>query len=70
MPQYLTVGHLIRQLQTVNPDLPVRLAINPDWPFAHFIAADVIERDGVVFIAEDGQEGYLPSTVRDALNWS
>ncbi|MGW2056212.1 hypothetical protein ACWCOZ_20250 [Streptomyces sp. NPDC001840] len=70
MPQYLTVGHLIRQLQTVDPGLPVRLAVNPDWPFTHFIATDVIERDGMVFIAEDGQEGYLPTPVRDALAWT
>ena len=70
MPQYLTVGHLLRQLQELDPDLPVRLAVNPDWPFAHFIGANVIERDGIAFIAEDGQEGYLAANVRDALAWN
>lgn len=67
---HLTVGHLLRQLQQLSPDLPVRLAVNPDWPFAHFIAAHVVERDGAVFIADDGQEDYLPIAVRDALNWA
>ena len=69
MPQYLTVGHLLRQLQNLDPDLPVRLAVNPDWPFAHYLGADVVVRDGVAFIADDGQEDYLPLPVRDALSW-
>ncbi|WP_198358203.1 hypothetical protein [Streptomyces fildesensis] len=70
MPQDLTVGHLLRQLQDLNPDLLVRLAVNPDWPFTHYLGTDVIVRDGVAFIAEDGQEDYLPATVRDALAWT
>ena len=70
MPQYLTVGHLLRQLQNLDPDLPIRLAVNPDWPFAHYLGADVVARDGVAFIADDGQEGYLPLPVRDALAWA
>ncbi|MGW3557593.1 hypothetical protein ACWDNT_09510 [Streptomyces sp. NPDC000963] len=70
MPQYLTVGHLLRQLQDLDPRLPVRLAVNPDWPFAHYVAAEVVVRDGMAFIAEDGQEGYLPVEARDALAWA
>ncbi|MEV4555725.1 hypothetical protein AB0K51_01860 [Kitasatospora sp. NPDC049285] len=69
MPQHVTVGHLLRQLQDVDPGLPIRLAVNPDWPFAHYIGADIVVRDCVAFIADDGQEGYLPPTVRDALTW-
>jgi hypothetical protein len=69
VPAHLTVGHLLRQLQQLSPELPVRLAINPDWPFAHTIAAYVVERDGVAYIAEDGQEGHLPPAVRAALDW-
>ncbi len=67
MPQYLTVDHLLRQLQSLDPDLPIRLAINPDRPFAHYLGADVVVRDGAAFIVDDGQEGYLPLSVRDAL---
>ncbi|MDX2624047.1 MULTISPECIES: hypothetical protein [Streptomyces] len=70
MPQYLTVGHLLRQLQGLDPTLPVRLAVNPDFPFAHYVGANVVVRDGTAFIAEDGQEGYLPAGVRDTLAWA
>ncbi|MCZ7460613.1 hypothetical protein [Streptomyces sp. WMMC940] len=70
MPHNLTVGHLLHQLQNLDPDLPIRLAVNPDWPFTHYLATDVVVRDGVAFIADDGQEDYLPRAVRDALAWS
>ncbi|MGX8278895.1 MULTISPECIES: hypothetical protein [unclassified Streptomyces] len=70
LPQHLTVGHLLRQLQHLDPDLPIRLAVNPDWPFAHYLGTDVVVGDGMAFIAEDGQEGYLPTSVRNALAWS
>jgi hypothetical protein len=69
MPRSLTVGQLIRQLETLNPDLPVRLAVNPDWPFSHFVGR-VVDADSAAFIAEDGQEGYLPRTGCAALNWA
>ncbi|WP_399101277.1 hypothetical protein [Streptomyces sp. 11x1] len=70
LPQHLTVGHLLRQLQNLDPDLPIRLAVNPDWPFAHYLGTDVVVGDGMAFIAEDGQEGYLPASVRNALAWA
>ncbi|MEV5129073.1 hypothetical protein ACN6K8_001667 [[Kitasatospora] papulosa] len=70
MPQYLTVGHLLRQLQALDPNLPVRLAVNPDFPFAHFVGAAVVVRDGKAYITDDGQEGYLPVEARDALTWA
>lgn len=41
--------HMLRQLQDLGPNLPLRLA---------------------VFIADDGQQDYLPATVSDALNWA
>ncbi|MGW0495650.1 hypothetical protein ACWD0Z_09530 [Streptomyces sp. NPDC003007] len=56
MPQYLTVGHLLRQLQDLDPNLPVRLAVNPDFPFSHFVGAEVVVRDGKAYIADEGQE--------------
>ncbi|MEU8507183.1 hypothetical protein AB0C40_21110 [Streptomyces brevispora] len=70
MPSYLTVGHLLRQLQDLDPSLPIRLAINPDFPFTHYLGAEVVVRDGKAFIADDGQEDYLPATVSDALAWA
>ncbi|WP_093801755.1 hypothetical protein [Streptomyces sp. Wb2n-11] len=69
MPHCLTVGHLLRQLQSLDPNLPIRLAINPDFPFTHYLRAEVVVRDGKAFIADDGQEGYLPVEVSDALAW-
>ncbi|MBM9508027.1 hypothetical protein [Actinacidiphila acididurans] len=70
MPQYLTVGHLLRQLQDLNPGLPIRLAVNPDWPFAHFIGTTIVVTNGVAYIPEDGHEDYLPVPARDALDWT
>ncbi|MCX5314747.1 hypothetical protein [Streptomyces sp. NBC_00154] len=70
MPHYLTVGHLLRQLQDLDPKLPIRLAINPDFPFTHYLGAQVFVRDGKAFIADDGQEGYLPVKVSNALAWA
>lgn len=70
MPAYLTVGHLLRQLQDLDPNLPIRLAINPDFPFTHYLGTKVVVRDGTAFIADDGQEGYLPVEVSNALDWA
>ncbi|MGF1425494.1 hypothetical protein [Kitasatospora sp. LaBMicrA B282] len=70
MPQHLTVAHLIAQLQNLDPTLRVRLAVNPDWPFSHLLAANVVVDNGLVYLAEDGQEGYLPPAVRDELAWA
>ncbi|GLW14524.1 hypothetical protein Stsp01_12670 [Streptomyces sp. NBRC 13847] len=70
MPLHLTVGHLLRQLQGLDSSLPIRLAINPDFPFAHYVGTEAVVRDGKAFIAEDGQEDYLPTAVSDALVWA
>ncbi|MFD5434771.1 hypothetical protein ACFWJ4_21780 [Kitasatospora sp. NPDC127067] len=70
MPQHLTIGHLLAQLQALDPNLRVRLAVNPDWPFAHYVGTDVVVENGIAYISEDGQEDYLPSDVRDQLAWA
>ncbi|MEV1026646.1 hypothetical protein [Streptomyces sp. NPDC050264] len=74
MPKTITIGQLIHQLQTLDPDLPAYLAINPDWPFAHRIGSVVEDRSafggGAVYIAEDGQQEVLSPNVRSQLNWS
>lgn len=73
MSRTLTVGQLIHQLQTLDPDLPVYLAVNPDWPFAHRVGEIVAPSTGstsAVYIAESGQEDYLPSAVRTQLTWT
>lgn len=72
MPYELTVGQLVHQLQTLDPDLPVCLAINPDWPYAHRIGriVGITGPSGAVYIAEDGQEDVLPPAVRTELDWA
>ncbi|GHC74305.1 hypothetical protein GCM10010309_45110 [Streptomyces violaceochromogenes] len=72
MPHVITVGHLIRQLQAVDPDLPVYFAINPDWPNAHRIGriVEITGSEGAVYLAENGQEGILPPVVRNQLDWT
>jgi hypothetical protein len=70
VPHDLTVGYLLQQLQDLDPDLKIRLAVNPDFPFAHFLGTNVVISDGLVYLAEDGQEGYLPSGVTALLSWA
>jgi hypothetical protein len=70
VPHDLTVGDVLRQLQALDPHLPIRLAINPDFPFAHYLGTEVVVRDGKAFIADDGQEDYLSTAVSDALAWA
>ncbi|MFI1931396.1 hypothetical protein [Streptomyces sp. NPDC020330] len=53
-----------------DPGLPIRPAINPDFPFTHYLGAEIVVRDGKAFIADDGQEDYLPPSVSDALSWA
>ncbi|HCA84148.1 MAG TPA: hypothetical protein DEQ61_00730 [Streptomyces sp.] len=73
MSKHLTVGRLLHQLQTADPDLPAYLAVNPDWPHSHYVGRIVIghgPNGAAVYIAEDGQEDILPPDVRTELNWA
>ncbi|MEV0537938.1 hypothetical protein [Kitasatospora sp. NPDC050463] len=70
MPQYFTVRDLLAQLQNLDPNLRVRLAVNPDFPFAHYVGTDVVVHDGIAYIGEDGQDGYLPHAVSNHLAWA
>ncbi|GAA3904427.1 hypothetical protein GCM10022244_13280 [Streptomyces gulbargensis] len=77
MPQPdLTVRELISRLSDLDPDIPVRLAINPFHPMAHRFAAVLHGADQsgrpTVYLAEDReavQYGYLPRPVAEALAW-
>jgi len=72
---HLTVGQLAETLQgllhhaALDPDTPVHVAINPDFPFAHHLATGLRVDDGVVYLVEDGQHDYLPAPVTAALDW-
>ncbi|MFJ8442831.1 hypothetical protein [Kitasatospora griseola] len=69
MPESFTVRALTAQLANLDPNLRVRLAVNPDFPFAHYVGAHVVVHDGIAYIGEDGQGGYLPPAVREHLAW-
>jgi hypothetical protein len=68
----MTVGELIERLSALDPASDVRLAINPDFPFAHTIG-DITTSDENrhhrVFIAESGHQQHLPVEVAQALGW-
>lgn len=66
----LTVGELIAALEEFDPTLPVRLAVQPSWPFEHAISAELGESDGVVYIAESSQIGYLSGDAAEAVGWA
>ncbi|MEV4738757.1 hypothetical protein [Streptomyces sp. NPDC049555] len=74
MPQDITVRELIQRLQTYDDDAVVRLAISPDFPFAHHLGTltDGLDDDGrrAVFIGDGGQQSYLPRPVAVALRWT
>ena len=63
----LTVATLAGLLAAYDPDTPVRLATQPEWPFGYALAATAIVEGGVVWLATTDQLGYLPGGVRDAL---
>ncbi|MEU6230852.1 hypothetical protein [Streptomyces sp. NPDC047042] len=73
----MTVGELIDQLSTFDPNTPVHLAMNPFFPMEHRLeqvvqATDVTGR-AVVYLAEgrdaDTQFGHLPPEVAVLLAW-
>jgi hypothetical protein len=52
----------------LGDDAEVALAIQPNWPFEHYIG-EVVEVDGTVYISEAGQSGYLAGEVSRELGW-
>ncbi|MGY4968368.1 hypothetical protein ACWGCC_03935 [Streptomyces nigrescens] len=73
MGQHTTVAELIERLGACNPDAVVRLAVCPDFPFAHYLGdlAEGQDEDGLdaVFLADGGQQSYLPCPLAIALDW-
>lgn len=75
-----TVGELIAALQDYDPDAPIRLAIQPRWPFEYTLGGVALTRDDaeateptgdpVVWIAVGRQADYQPETTRNALGRS
>lgn len=70
----MTVARLKEILEDLDDSAEVRLAFQPNYPFEYTIEAveEVVFPDGktVVYIAEGGQTGFLPSTARETLGWT
>jgi len=63
-----TAQDLIDFLQDLDPDTEIRIAEQPNWPFEYSID-EVVEVDGIVYIGEGSQIGYLPGEVSNELGW-
>lgn len=71
----MTLNELIERLQEIheqNPDADpeIRLASQPSWPMQHGVGAIELGADGVVYIAEGDQDGYLTQAGSQAVGWS
>jgi hypothetical protein len=67
----MTVSELVEQLQEMNPDAEVCLAMQPQWSFEYSVKNDLVESDDheKVYLAEQDQTGYLDSEISEKLGW-
>lgn len=81
----MTIEELIRELEGLPQDTEVRFASQPSWPFEYSISSVVFieeeidndgsdgedndDRQGVLYLVEGGQIGYLPGNVKDEIGW-
>ena len=68
----MTVNELKDLLEFYDGDMEVRFASQPNWPFEYSIndAVPVSTDDGEIIYLEEGHQiGYLPSEVKDKLDW-
>ncbi|MFE1612690.1 hypothetical protein CLM85_06970 [Streptomyces albidoflavus] len=65
----MTVGELIEQLEQMDPEATVRLATQPQYPFEYSISRVAEAEDGICWIGQGEQLGYLGEEARDALEW-
>lgn len=58
---------------TEEHDLPgeteVRIAMQPHYPFEYSLSDRATVVNGVIYLAEGSQEGYLPGGVSQGLGW-
>jgi hypothetical protein len=70
----ITISQLIEYLQDVQhevgEDAEVRVAHQPQWAFEYSLDDRVGVADGVVYLAEGTQVGYLPHKASVAVGWS
>ncbi|MFC8570671.1 hypothetical protein ACFUIW_33440 [Streptomyces sp. NPDC057245] len=65
----MTVAELIEQLEEMDPEATVRLAIQPTYPFEHSLAKAVQAEDGTCYLAEGEQLGYLGDQASEDIGW-
>ena len=74
----MTVKELIEELEYLDPNIEVRFASQPHWPFEYDIRGVVVagvenrrteEVTEIVYLEEGRQIGYLPQETKDELCW-
>ena len=64
----MTVEELKEQLEMLDPDMEIRFASQPSWPFEYSIN-DIMPVGDVAYLEEGEQIGYLPVEAKEALSW-
>lgn len=62
----MTVSELIEMLEDCDPDMEVRIAEQPWYPFEYYIEG-VAEYEGKIFICEGNQLAYASSEIWDCI---
>lgn len=67
----MTAQDLTDLLEDLDPDTEIRLAHQPAWPLECSLRPEVVagDEDGIVYLAEQEQIGYLSGQVTDELGW-
>ena len=68
----MTVEELIGELQMMDGKAEVRLAVQPSYPMQNEVRSELVEAEGVVYIADAGQvrgAPYLPGEIAEAFGW-
>lgn len=71
------INHLTSLEKKAGPEAPVRIAVNPSWPFEHHVdnvgmvteATEEGDLESVIYLSDGGQIDYLPSKAKKALGW-
>lgn len=61
----MTAQELIDILEGIDPETEIRFASQPSWPFEYEISGSVESEDGIVYLTEGRQLGYLPKEIAD-----
>jgi hypothetical protein len=64
-----TVGDLLDALEDIGRSTPIRLAIQPSYPFEHVIGDLILVDNAAVYLSDGGQVDYLRADVRAELGW-